>query len=405
MTSEAPGTSFLDGLPVLSEFGNVVRADAYTPVPADWQVGLADVVDSTRAVEAGRYKAVNMAGAAVISAVSNALGGAAFPFVFGGDGSAFAVGPDEAPVAAAALAATATLVGEEFGLDLRIAMVPVSAVRDAGHDVRVARFAASPDVAYAMFSGGGLSWAEREMKGGRFRLPAAPAGTRPDLTGLSCRFEEAPSARGVVLSLIVRPADGGDAAAYAALIQAILRQVEASPDQARPVSAGSPRPIWPAPGLELEARANRKPGGSLLWRRLVLLARSAVSTMVLRWRVRVGQFDPDAYLGQLVANTDYRKYDDGLRLTIDCSTAVADALQAQLVAAEAQGIVRFGSHRQAASIMTCFTPSSLRSDHVHFVDGASGGYAAAAAGLKSTGELAPEVPATHLRHTIPSPSA
>ena len=29
--------------------------------------------------------------------------------------------------------------------------------------------------------------------------------------------------------------------------------------------------------------------------------------------------------------------------------------------------------------MTCFVPSPTRSDHVHFVDGAAGGYAAAAA--------------------------
>jgi hypothetical protein len=34
-------------------------------------------------------------------------------------------------------------------------------------------------------------------------------------------------------------------------------------------------------------------------------------------------------------------------------------------------------------MMTCFTPSPTRSDHVHFVDGAQGGYAAASAALKA----------------------
>jgi hypothetical protein len=34
--------------------------------------------------------------------------------------------------------------------------------------------------------------------------------------------------------------------------------------------------------------------------------------------------------------------------------------------------------------MTCFTLSALRSDHVHFIDGARGGYAAAAMALKAT---------------------
>jgi hypothetical protein len=33
--------------------------------------------------------------------------------------------------------------------------------------------------------------------------------------------------------------------------------------------------------------------------------------------------------------------------------------------------------------MTCFAPSVMRSDHVHFIDGASGGYASAATALKA----------------------
>jgi hypothetical protein len=43
-----------------------------------------------------------------------------------------------------------------------------------------------------------------------------------------------------------------------------------------------------------------------------------------------------------------------------------------------------GLHRQDAAMMTCFTPSALRSDHVHFIDGARGGYASAATALKAT---------------------
>ncbi len=34
-------------------------------------------------------------------------------------------------------------------------------------------------------------------------------------------------------------------------------------------------------------------------------------------------------------------------------------------------------------MMTCFTPSAMRADHVHFIDGASGGYASAATVLKA----------------------
>jgi len=59
------------------------------------------------------------------------------------------------------MAKGAAWVRDELGLSLRTALVPVTAVRaEAGQDVRVARFAPSPGVTYAMFSGGGLACAE-----------------------------------------------------------------------------------------------------------------------------------------------------------------------------------------------------------------------------------------------------
>jgi hypothetical protein len=36
-------------------------------------------------------------------------------------------------------------------------------------------------------------------------------------------------------------------------------------------------------------------------------------------------------------------------------------------------------------MMTCFTRQATRSDHVHFIDGARGGYASAATALKAMG--------------------
>ena len=89
---------------------------------------------------------------------------------------------------------------------MRVALVPVAAVRAQGLDVRVARFGPSANLSYAMFSGGGLGWAEAAMKRGEFAVPPAPPGTQPDLTGLSCRFEEIPSVRGLILSVLVVPA-------------------------------------------------------------------------------------------------------------------------------------------------------------------------------------------------------
>jgi hypothetical protein len=368
--------------PLLTRFEDIADDRAYQPLPPGWVIGTADVVDSTTAIAAGRYKAVNMAGAAVIAAMSNALGGTRFPFAFGGDGAAFAVPPEAEAAASRALAETAAFVAEEFVLELRVGLVPVATIRAAGLDIRVAEFAASPDLTYAMFSGGGLAWAEEQLKLGRFRVPAAPPGSRPDLSGLTCRFEPAPSRRGIVLSIIARRSPGAGRADFAALVRDILRLIEASPDSARPIADRAPPLRWPPSGLELEARTRRRPGRSLRLETIRTLARTALSTLVFRLGLPFGRFKPQLYLDQLVANTDYRKYDDGLRMTIDCAPDLAEAIERRLAAAEAEGGVAYGLHRQDAALMTCITPSIHRSDHVHFVDGAGGGYAAAALRLK-----------------------
>ena len=144
----------------------------YSPLPDDWTIGVADIVESTKAIAAQRYKAVNMAGAAVIAAVTNALEGREFPFVFGGDGASFAVSPADLERAREALAATASWVREDLELSMRVALVPVAAIRAQGLDVRVARFGPSANLSYAMFSGGGLGWAEAAMKRGEFAVAA-----------------------------------------------------------------------------------------------------------------------------------------------------------------------------------------------------------------------------------------
>src|ERR1700709_2666114 len=123
------GKSFYASLPVFRGFGSLMDPALYSPLPDDWTVGVADIVESTRAIAEARYKAVNMAGAAVIAAVTNALAGREFPFVFGGDGASFGVSHDDLDRAREALAATAVWVQEDLNLVMRVALVPISAIR------------------------------------------------------------------------------------------------------------------------------------------------------------------------------------------------------------------------------------------------------------------------------------
>jgi hypothetical protein len=382
MTVPNGSDGFYGGIPVFRGFSKLMDPALYSPLPDDWMIGVADIVESTKAIAEARYKAVNMAGAAIIAAVTNALDGREFPFVFGGDGASFAVSPDDAARAREALAATAVWVKDDLNLMMRVALVPVSAIRAQGLDVRVARFGPSPNLSYAMFSGGGINWAEAAMKRGEFTVAAAPSGTQPDLTGLSCRFEEIPSIRGLILSVLVMPARGADPAAFRKAIEDVIALVERSPDAGRPVPPGGPPLRWPPAGMEYEARAAR--GNSLLRRRAVVAVYTLWAYVVMRFGIKVGKFVPQAYVQQLVENSDFRKYDDGLRMVLDCTPELENALTQCLATAAAAGTVRYGMYRQDAAMMTCFTPSVMRSDHVHFIDGARGGYASAATALKAS---------------------
>lgn len=374
--------SFYANVPVFRGFERLMDPALYVSLPADWTVGIADIVQSTAAIAAQRYKAVNMAGAAIIAAVTNALEQREFPFVFGGDGASFAVPPGDLARAREAMAATAAWVRDDLGLIMRVALVPVGDIRGKGLDIRVARFAPSPDVSYAMFSGGGLGWAEAAIKRGEFAVAPAPPGAVPDLTGLSCRFEEIPSARGTILSAVIVPASGADAGEIRNAIESVIALVEKSPDAGRPVPAKGPEFRWPPAGFDLEVRAMQR--GPLLVRRLMLAAFTLFGYVVLRYRIRTGGFIPQKYLDQVVANTDFRKYDDGLRMILDCTEELAAELERSLADAASRGILRYGLHRQDAAMMTCFAPAVSRSDHVHFVDGARGGYASAATALKAS---------------------
>ncbi|MBL8583756.1 MAG: DUF3095 domain-containing protein [Rhizobiaceae bacterium] len=377
----APEDSFLATIPVFSDFGKVADAANYRPLPETWMLGVADIVGSTRAITAGRYKAVNMAGASVISALLNATGNQQLPYAFGGDGAVVAFpGADEA-VARTALAAVQAWVKDEIDLVMRAALVPVTAVRAGGLDVRVARFQASEHVSYAMFNGGGSSWAEAEMKAGRFLVTAASQGTRPDLTGLSCRWNPIETRHGAIVSIVAVPRDPGSAA-FRKLV-ADITELTAADRSGHPVPVEGPRVAWPeAQSLAMEAKAAR-PAGRRWTFGLGVLAQATLLNVLYRSGKALGRFDARRYAAEVSENSDFRKFDDGLKMTVDIDEETLRRVEARLDEAERAGVCAYGLHRQDSALITCLVMSPLAHDHVHFVDGAAGGYTMAAANLKA----------------------
>lgn len=388
---DAANDDFFNSLPVLIQFEGVADSDNYRPLPEGWVLALADIVGSTQEIEAGRYKDVNMAGASVISAVLNAVDKGNYPFVFGGDGALIALPAALTKQARQALAAVRTWAWEEFRLALRVALVPMRDVHAEGLDVRVARYAASPFVSYAMFTGGGASWAEAQMKAGKYDIDPAPAGTRPDLTGLSCRWSPIQAHNGEIVSIIAVPDGERPAGEFQDLVTSVIAIAGEQGREGHPVPLDGPDVGFSLAAIRREVRATA-PRGRRFLQGLWIAFQIVLLAVLLKLRAKLLGFDAINYRRDLVENSDFRKFDDGLKMTIDVDAGRLQRIEALLEDAARRGIARYGLHSQTSALMTCFVPTPLSRDHIHFIDGADGGYAMAARRLKDNGRAAAQPP-------------
>jgi hypothetical protein len=335
------GSTLAEHSRIYSDFSRILDHSACDALPDDWLIGITDVVDSSSAIRRGAYQDVNYAGASVIAAVGNAWGSYDFPFTFAGDGAAFALPPQGLAAATAALQQVMAFARTDLSLTLRGGLLPVSEIRTHGRDVRIARYAASEHATYCMFAGGGLKWAERELKKGRYSVE--PAEVKPDLTGLTCEWVPMPSQQGIILSLLVEPSETADSEVFTALARRVLAVFDTDRRHGNPVPAGGP-----------------------------------VSEQKDAYKDRIVDREMRA---EIAVNSDFRKYDDLLRLTLDCTEDQADAVEAMLLEAAARGQIEYGMHRQSHVLMTCLIPSGSPRSHLHFLDGMDGGYTKAAENL------------------------
>ncbi|MFS4581392.1 DUF3095 domain-containing protein [Phaeobacter sp. C3_T13_0] len=378
---------FYQSLSPSRDFSGLTRAAAFTPLPRDWMVGCCDIVNSTDLIAAGRYKTVNTIGASAIAAMINALQGTPFPYIFGGDGASFAVAPGHADIARDTLARLRSWASAEFDIELRAALLPVSWIRAEGLDVAVARYAVSDVADYAMFAGGGLNWAERQMKLGGFEVPHAALPDPPDLSGLSCRWNTIPARNGLILSVVVQPEPSTSGRDFARIAGDVLSLADQLQRNGHPVPENGPSFSFPPPGLSLEAQISRGKT-ALILKKMQLFIQTMLAAYALSRKRPFAGFDAPHYRKMLAANADFRKFDDGLKLTLDCPPKIRDEIARTLGQAAAAGLVRYGLHEQEEALVTCIVPSVMRDDHVHFIDGAAGGYTQAALSMAASSDQA-----------------
>lgn len=373
--------TFYENLKPFARFDEITDAQHFRPVPEDWMVILTDVKDSTKAIEDGRYKDVNTIGVAGIVSVSNALNGHEFPYVFGGDGATMLLPLSDLKKISANLLALVEMSRENFGLELRVGMVPVSEITAAGKSIDVARFAIECGMSVAVIRGGGLSLAEEKIKGNpeAYALKSNGSG-KVDLKGLSCRWKEIPSKKGSIVSLLVVARGENHDASYREVLAKLRHLVGGDLEDTNPVHPAQMRFHTAKENIDNEAKFHRSRRSSSWIARLFEIL---ISALAFRKGIKPLLFDAEGYQRSMRTHSDYRKFDDMLRMIIDCTEAQTAEIRILLEDFRAAGRLYYGLFEADASLMTCFVSSVKNEGHIHFIDGANGGYALAAKELKS----------------------
>lgn len=382
-------SEFFNNIPKITQFIGVIDEQSFTPAPNDWLIVIADIRGSTQAVNEGRYKDVNMIGGAVICAIQNATGTRDWPFVFGGDGATLLINPAVKTSVEAALIRTRTMAREDFDLDLRIGIVPISAVRELDTDVLVARYEVSPGNCLAQFGGGGVELAETMLKSDKspnsYAIPESTLEGLPDLTGLSCRWEALRTQKGKILCLLIKPQAHNFQQRQSILstFLTVFADVTGSElSQASPLTEQSLRLSWPPKGLAAEAKATRA-SKSYLHRIAELYFESFIHWVLERFNLTAGAYNAPRYKEELKINSDYCKFDDVLRMVIDCTPDQVVKIRALLDQMHTAGDIDFGLFETEQALMTCLLFNLESSQHLHFIDGDNGGLYTASKGLKA----------------------
>ena len=379
---------FYAGLPVITDFAAVTRADSYRDLPGDWHVAFCDVRNSTAAVAAGKYRNVNSIGAAAITAVINAADGVDIPFSFEGDGAVICVPPRLLAATRAALAKTREVARSAFDLELRIATVPVAEIPQ-GFSVRVARYRVSENYVQAVFSGGGIACIDGVVKdpatAGRYLIAPGSVEPQGSFDGFECRWQDIPSRHGETVSLMVLALHHEPERAAAVYREVILKvgEIYGDEDACHPVSLPQLAMTLDGRLLDDEAGIRTAAAGPWVRRRWKMHTRLMVCIgwLLMRFGLRTGTTDWSRYKPDLMRNSDVRKFSDVYRQILSGTAAQRLALEDWLQQKFRQRQLLYGLHTADRAHMTCLV-FDYSGRHLHFIDGADGGLFLAAKAFK-----------------------
>lgn len=347
-------------------------------VPGNWHVLITDIKNSTKASLDGLHETVNLVATGSIVAVLNIAykEDITVPFFFGGDGATFIVPASILDATMHALLLHRENTKNTFNLELRVGHVPVAEIYDQGYELNISKLRTSEVFAIPVLLGDGLLFAEKKIKGPDYLF--AEIQTREeelDLSGMQCRWDriKPPLNNQEVVSLLVIASKGvKQSTAFKKVIDSI-DEIYGEPQTRKPISVSKLKLKSTLAKIGLEMRARM--GGYKPFYLISTWIKTSLGTFY--FRTKQGK----NYLIRLVDMSDTLVIDGKINTVISGTAAQREKLEAALNKIESTGEILYGLYVSSESVMSCYV-RNMNDKHVHFVDGAEGGYTKAAGVLK-----------------------
>jgi hypothetical protein len=351
---------------------------SFVSVPADWHVIVTDITNSTGAVAGGRHEDVNLIATGSIVAVLNIAFGMdiSVPFFFGGDGSTFIVPTQLVEKAMQALQSYRENTFDNFNLELRTGIVPVEKIYEADQQLCIAKYNRSADFHIPIVLGNGLSYAEQLIKAALL-LPEDPVlpEEEPDLTGMQCRWDKIspPADKEEVVTLLILAREAAEQSKVFSKVLTKLDELYGGVEKRQPISVNRLKLQSTFKKISTEMRAKL---GKM---RYLSILQTWFTTLLgyIYFRTSTGK----TYLQKLVEMSDTLVIDGRINTVISGVAGQRKILEAWLDELESNQEIIYGIYVSKASVMSCYV-RDMKDGHIHFVDGAEGGYTQAAKMLK-----------------------
>ena len=347
-------------------------------IPVNWHVVITDVKNSTAAVQEGLHETINLVATGSIVAVLNIAYKAnlTVPFFFGGDGATFIIPATILDAAMQALHLHRENTKTNFKLDLRVGHVPVAEIYEQEHVLNISKFRTAVLFDIPVLLGDGLMYAEKKIKGPDYKFAAMVATNEElDLSGMQCRWDriKPPENYFEVVSLLVIAREGVKQSMVFKKVMDNIDAIYGTPQTRTPISIGKLKLKATLAKIGMEMRARM--GG---FRPFYLLT-NWIKTLLgyFYFKTKKGK----VYLHNLVDMSDTLIIDGKINTVISGTAQQRELLEAALSKIEGDGEIFYGLHVSKESVMSCYV-RNMNDRHIHFVDGAGGGYTNAAGIIK-----------------------